>query len=149
MNLVQLLAVGKCVDKRPASGSPLPSGELEFLLGLETQKSASAASKSVAGVSDGQRASQTEENGGKFCFPKAYRTTSGSSRRNRISIQGKPAQRRSFLESPWNVRVSASKCLELVPRLFGEKRKLGLRWRLREGLRILLRTEEKKSTIFL
>lgn len=147
MNFGRLLAIGKCVDRMPAGGSPFLSGELEFLLGLETQKSGEAALKSVAGISDDRRASRIKEKSGKFCFPEACRlkTTFGSSPRKRISIQGKQAQRKVFWESPWDVQVSASECLELGPRLFREKRKLGLRRWLREGFRILCGRKRKRK----
>ena len=151
MSLGRLLAVGKCVDGKPAGGSPFPSGELEFLLGLETQKS--GASKSAAGILVSRGASRIKEKGGKFCFPKACRrqTTSGSSRTRRFSIQGWTIQRKSFWGSPWDVRVSASECLELGPRLFWKRRKLGLRQWLRKGLRILCgrKREREKNRRFL
>lgn len=138
MSLGRLLAVGKCVDPRPASGNPFPSGELEFLRGWETRKASAVASKSVAGVLVGRGSSRTKERGGKFCFPEASRrkTSSGLPLRKRVWIQEKPAQRRVFWGSPWEARVSALECLELGPCLFREKRKLGLRRWLREGLRI-------------
>ena len=151
MSLGRLLAVGECVDGKPAGGSPFPSGELEFLLGLgsePTQKSSDEAlSKLVAGVLDNRRASQIEDKGGKFCFPEAYRrktTSSCSSRRKQISIQGGPIQRKGFWESPWNVCVSASECLELEPRIFREKRKLSLQQWLRKGFSILREKKERK-----
>lgn len=150
MSLGRLLAVGECVDGKPAGGSPFPSGELEFLLDLgsePTQKSGEALSKLVAGVLDNRRASQTEDKGGKFCFPEAYRrktASSCSSRRKQISIQGGPIQRKGFWESPWDVRVSASECLELEPRIFREKRKLSLRQWLRKGFSILRGKKERK-----
>ena len=138
MSLGRLLAVRKCVDRRPASGSPFPSGELDLLLGWKTRKAAAAASKSVAGVLVVRGASRTKKGGGKFCFPEASRrkASSGLPPRKRVLIQEKPAQRRVFWGSPWEARVSASECLELGPCLFREKRKLGLRRWLREGLRI-------------
>lgn len=64
MSLGRLLAVGKCVDGKPAGGNPFPSGELE--------------------------------------------------------------------------------CLELDPRLFQEKRKLGLRQWLRKGFLVLLGKKERR-----
>lgn len=155
MSLGRLLAVGKCVDRMPAGGNPFQSGELEFLLDLEskaTQKSGAALSESVVGALDGRRASRTENKGGKFCFPKAYRrksTSSSSARRKQISIQGKLAQRKGFWESPWDVRVSASECLELEPRLFREKRQLRLRRWLKKGLRILRGRKREKNRRFL
>lgn len=149
MSLGRLLAVGKCVDGKPAGGSPFHSGELEFLLGWETQKL--GASKSAAGILVGRGASRIKEKGGKFCFPKACRrqTTSGSSRTRRFSIQGWTIQRKSLWESPWDVRVSASECLELGPRLFWERRKLGLRQWLRKGFLVLRGKKEGKNRRFL
>ena len=146
MSLGRLLAVGKCVDGKPAGGNPFPSGELEFLLGLETQKSGAGASKSAVGILVGRGASRIKEKGGKFCFSKTCRrqTASESSRIRRFSIQGGPIQRKSFWESPWDVRVSASECLELDPRLFQEKRKLGLRQWLRKGFLVLRGKKERK-----
>ena len=150
MSLGRLLAVGKCVDRMPAGGNPFPSGELEFLLGVKAQKSGESASKSVAGISDGRRASRVKEKGGKFCFPKTCRrqTTSGLSRPRRFSIQGEPIQRKGFWESPWDVRVSASECLELGPRLFRKRRKLGLRQWLRKGFLILRGKKEREIDDF-
>ncbi len=153
MSLGRLLAVGKCVDRMPAGGSPFQSGELEFLLDLgskATQKSGAALSESV--VLDNRRASPTEDKGEKFCFPEAYRrkaTSARSARRKQISIQGKPAQRKGFWESPWDVRVSASECLELEPRLFREKRNLRLQQWLKKGLRILRGRKREKNRRFL
>lgn len=146
MSLGRLLAVGKCVDGRPASGNPFPLRELEFLLGWETRESGSGALNSTAGILDGRGVSRIEEKGGKFSFPAACRrqTTSGSSRPRRFLIQGRPIQRKGFWESPWDVRVSASECLELGPRLFPEKRKLGLRQWLRKGFLILCGRKERK-----
>ena len=150
MSLGRLLAVGKCVDRMPAGGNPFPSGELKFLLGVKAQKLGEAVSKSVAGISDGRRAFRVKEKGGKFCFPKACRrqTTSGLSLPRRFSIQGEPIQRKGFWESPWDVRVSASVCLELGPRLFRERRKLGLRQWLRKGFLILRGKKERKIDDF-
>lgn len=144
MSLGRLLAVGKCVDGKPAGGNPFPSGELEFLLGLETQKS--GASKSAVGILVGRGSSRIKEKGGKFCFPRACRrqTTSESSQTMQFSIQGGLIQRKSFWESPWDVRVSASECLELDPRLFREERKLRLRQWLRKGFLVLLGKKERK-----
>lgn len=150
MSLGRLLAVGECVDGKPAGGSPFPSGELEFLLDLgsePTQKSGEALSKLVTGVLDNRRAPQTEDKGGKFCFPEAYHrkmASSYSSQQKQISIQGELIQRKGFWESPWDVRVSASECLELEPRIFREKRKLSLRQWLRKGFSILRGKKERK-----
>lgn len=145
MSLGRLLAIGKCVDGKPAGGNPFPSGELEFLLDLETQKS--GASKSAVGILAGRGASRIKEKGGKFCFLKACRrqTTSESSRTMQFSIQGGLIQRKSFWESPWDVRVSASECLELDPRLFRGKRKLRMQRWLRKGFRILRGRNREKN----
>ncbi len=136
MSFCRLLAVGKCVDGKPAGKGPFQSGGCEVLLDFDSAppELAAAASESSLAAADVRRVVR----GGKGGWPlrplKAWRqkrVTSGKARWEQMALEGFQVKRNDLWESDWEVRVAASERLALGPRPFWLKRRLrfGAWWR--------------------